>query len=278
MPRSSLLNATFPLLVAAILSAGCAHRPPTDPVLARGEELFLRTPTAAPKYVPTSRLACGNCHSHPGRVVWLVFNVAIAIILMELGIYKALEHTLGLYANIAVAWVGTLAADLVINKPLGLSPRHIEFKRAHLYDINPVGVGAMLIASLVSITAYADVLGDTARAMAPFIALGTALVVSPLIALATGGRFYIAREPSIPAADRSLTSPSVSVPVLSEQRTSMLPKFSIAASCFTITRSRAIRLVPCASVMPMIAGRSCGVRPTARASANSAESITGRWK
>ena len=30
-------------------------------------------------------------HSHPGRVVWLVFNVAIALLLMELGIYRALE-------------------------------------------------------------------------------------------------------------------------------------------------------------------------------------------
>jgi hypothetical protein len=28
-------------------------------------------------------------HSHPGRVVWLVFNVAIALLLMELGIYRA---------------------------------------------------------------------------------------------------------------------------------------------------------------------------------------------
>ncbi|MEN3951789.1 ATP-binding protein [Iodidimonas sp. SYSU 1G8] len=140
-------------------------------------------------------------HSHPGRVVWLVFNVAIAIILMELGIYKALEHTLGLYANIAVAWVGAIVADLIINKPLGLSPRHIEFKRAHLYDINPVGVGAMFVASVLSITAYADVFGDVARAMAPFIALGTALVVSPLIAFATGGRFYIARKPTTPLAD-----------------------------------------------------------------------------
>ncbi|MBI1182204.1 MAG: response regulator [Alphaproteobacteria bacterium] len=140
-------------------------------------------------------------HSHPGRVVWLVFNVAIAVILMELGIYKALEQTLGLYANIAVAWVGCLVADLAINKPLGLSPRHIEFKRAHLYDVNPVGVGAMAVASVLSIAAYADVMGDTARALAPFIALGTALVVSPLIALVTRGRFYIARQPLPTTAD-----------------------------------------------------------------------------
>ncbi|MFC3606823.1 hybrid sensor histidine kinase/response regulator [Stutzerimonas tarimensis] len=139
-------------------------------------------------------------HSHPGRVVWLVFNVAIALMLMELGVFEAIEQVLGLYANIAVAWIGALVADLVINKPLGLSPRHIEFKRAHLYDINPVGVGAMLIASLVSILAYAGMMGELAQAMSSAVALATAMVVAPLIAWWTGGRFYTARadEPEQP--------------------------------------------------------------------------------
>ena len=45
-------------------------------------------------------------HSHPGRVVWLVFNVAIALVLMELGIYTALEMILGLFSIVAVAWLG----------------------------------------------------------------------------------------------------------------------------------------------------------------------------
>ncbi len=80
-------------------------------------------------------------HSHPGRVVWLVFNVLLALLLMEIGIFRAIESILVIYANFAAGWLGALTADLVINKPLGFSPRHIEFKRAHLYDINPVGVG-----------------------------------------------------------------------------------------------------------------------------------------
>jgi signal transduction histidine kinase/purine-cytosine permease-like protein/ActR/RegA family two-component response regulator len=134
-------------------------------------------------------------HSHPGRVVWLVFNVAIALLLMELGIYRALEQTLGLYSIIAVAWVGALVADLVINKPLGLSPRGIEFKRAHLYDINPVGVGSMGLASVVALLAFSGVFGDVAQAMASFIALGVTLVASPAIAFATRGRYYLARRP-----------------------------------------------------------------------------------
>ncbi|WP_185984601.1 hybrid sensor histidine kinase/response regulator [Aureimonas mangrovi] len=134
-------------------------------------------------------------HSHPGRVVWLIFNVAIALLLMELGIYGALEATFGLFANFAVAWLGAIVADLVINKRLGLSPPGIEFKRAHLYDVNPVGVGAMGLASLLSLTAFAGAFGPVAQALSPFVALGTALVVSPLIAWRTGGRYYLARKP-----------------------------------------------------------------------------------
>jgi purine-cytosine permease-like protein len=90
-------------------------------------------------------------HSHPGRVVWLIFNVLIATLLMTLGVFRALEHVLGLYSNVAIAWIGALVADLVINKPLGLSPKGLEFKRAHLYDINPVGLGAMLCAITASL-------------------------------------------------------------------------------------------------------------------------------
>ena len=132
-------------------------------------------------------------HSHPGRVVWLVFNVAIALLLMELGVYRALEQTLGYYGIVAVAWLGALVADLVINKPLGLSPKHIEFKRAHLYDINPVGFGAMLLASVIGIISHAGFFGEIAAALSHFIALACALITAPLIAVATKGRYYIAR-------------------------------------------------------------------------------------
>jgi signal transduction histidine kinase/CheY-like chemotaxis protein len=132
-------------------------------------------------------------YSHPGRVVWLVFNVLIALLLMTLGVFEALEKVLGLYSNVAIAWVGALVADLVINRPLGLAPRKIEFKRAYLYDINPVGLGAMLCAAISGISAYTGVLGTVAQAFAPFISLMTALLSSPLLAWSTRGRYYSAR-------------------------------------------------------------------------------------
>ena len=133
-------------------------------------------------------------HSHPGRVVWVAFNTAIALMLMELDVFTVLGKVLGLYANLAISWLMAVVADLVVNKPLGLSPRGIEFRRAYLYDVNPVGVGAMGIASVVSIAAHLGAFGPLAQAFSALIALVTAFVASPTIAWATKGRYYLARR------------------------------------------------------------------------------------
>ncbi|MCS5945129.1 hypothetical protein LNP25_00165 [Klebsiella variicola subsp. variicola] len=76
-------------------------------------------------------------HRHPGRVVWLFFNVGIALLLMELGVYRVFEDILGIYAVAATSWLGSVVADLTLNKWLKLRPAEIEFRRAYLCDINP---------------------------------------------------------------------------------------------------------------------------------------------
>ena len=138
-------------------------------------------------------------HSHPGRVVWLIFNVVLALLLMEIGIIDAIEGVLIFYANVAAGWIGALAADLTVSKPLGLSPRGIEFKRAHLYDINPVGVGAMLLSIGASTLSLLGVLGQLPQAFAPAIGLAVAFVSAPAIALATRSRYYLARQSALRA-------------------------------------------------------------------------------
>ncbi len=134
-------------------------------------------------------------HSHPGRVVWMVFNVAIALMLMNLGVFGALEATLAFYSHVALAWIGAIVSDLVINKSFGLSPPHIEFRRAYLYDINPVGLGSMGGACVASFLAYSGLFGTTAMSLSSFIALFTAVILAPVIAYATRGQYYIARTP-----------------------------------------------------------------------------------
>jgi purine-cytosine permease-like protein len=134
-------------------------------------------------------------HWHPGRVVWLFLNVGIALFLMEFGVFGFLNTILGFYSNVAIAWIGAVVADLTINKPLlKLSPSYIEFKRAHLYTINPVGFGSMVIASVISVAAFFGVFGAVAQAFSPFLALLIAFVLSPIIAIITKGKYYIARE------------------------------------------------------------------------------------
>ncbi|MEK8031747.1 ATP-binding protein [Ideonella sp. DXS29W] len=132
-------------------------------------------------------------HSHPGRVVWMVFNLLIALMLMELDVFQALGGVLGLFANVAISWIMAVVADLVINKPLGFSPPGIEFRRAYLHDVNPVGVGATALASVLSVAAHLGAFGPLAQAFSAMIALVTAFVASPLIAWATRGRYYLAR-------------------------------------------------------------------------------------
>jgi len=134
-------------------------------------------------------------HSHPGRVVWLAFNVLIAVMLMAMGVFEALEQVLALYAHLAVAWVGAIFGDLVISKPLRLSPRDIEFRRAYLFDINPAGFGSMAVASAVSMLAHLGVFGETLRPASIGISLALSIILPPVIAWATQSRYFVARPP-----------------------------------------------------------------------------------
>ena len=114
--------------------------------------------------------------------------------LMEMNVFQALGDVLGLYSNIAIAWMMAVVADLVVNKPLGLSPPGIEFKRAHLYDINPVGVGAMALASVLSIAAHLGVFGPTGAGLLGGDRAGHGLRRRAADRLgARKGRYYIAR-------------------------------------------------------------------------------------
>ncbi|MDE1942870.1 MAG: response regulator [Betaproteobacteria bacterium] len=136
-------------------------------------------------------------HSHPGRVVWVIFNIVIALMLMELNLLQVMDRVLGLFSNIAVPWIMTVFTDLMINKPMGLSPRSVEFKRAYLYDINPVGFLTVTVTAFIAIIIYLGGLGERVQPFAILVSLLLPLILTPLIAWWTKGRFYIARPPDL---------------------------------------------------------------------------------
>ncbi len=167
-------------------------------------QVKINTTNAYAGSIASSNFFSRLTHRHPGRAVWLIFNTLIALLIMEAGIANAVSGILALYANFAVAWLGAVTADLVVNKPLGLSPEGIEFKRAHLYDINPVGVGAMGFSLLISTALFCGVLGPALRPFSPIAGLIATFIAAPTLAWATRGRFYLARPDTLPTGGESL--------------------------------------------------------------------------
>ncbi|WP_433781344.1 purine-cytosine permease family protein [Actinomycetospora sp. CA-101289] len=132
--------------------------------------------------------------TYPGRITFLFVNLGIALVLMEADMFSFLNGLLGFYSNCAIAWVVTVATDIGINKyVLGLSPKRPEFRRGMLHAWNPVGVGSFLAASLLSIAAYFGLLGEFLSSYSTIVAIVVALVLTPLIAVATRGRYYLRR-------------------------------------------------------------------------------------
>ncbi|MFD9263992.1 purine-cytosine permease family protein, partial [Streptomyces sp. NPDC059538] len=132
---------------------------------------------------------------YPGRMVFVLVNLAFALILMEADMFSFLGSILGFYSNCAIAWVVTVATDIGINKYLlKLSPLQPEFRRGMLHAVNPVGVVAFTAASGLSIAMYFHLLGDTLQPYSPVAAAVIAFVLTPLMAVVTKGRYYLRRS------------------------------------------------------------------------------------
>ncbi|MDR3662751.1 MAG: hypothetical protein P4L86_20610 [Mycobacterium sp.] len=131
---------------------------------------------------------------YPGRIVFLGVNLLIALVLMEANMFDFLSTILGFYANCGMAWIVVVASDIVFNKfLLKLSPMQPEFRRGMLYAFNPVGFGSMLLAAGLSVIAFFGGLGEAVRPYSPLVAIGLGLVLPPIIALATKGKYYLRR-------------------------------------------------------------------------------------
>lgn len=132
--------------------------------------------------------------TYPGRLVFLGVNLLIALVLMEANMFDFLNAILSFYANCGMAWVVVVATDIAINKYLlGLSPKVPEFRRGMIYDVNPVGFVSMILASGLSILAYFGVLGDTLSSYSILVAIVLGVVLPPVLAIATRGRWYLRR-------------------------------------------------------------------------------------
>lgn len=131
---------------------------------------------------------------YPGRTVFVIFNLAIALSLMLMDVFSLISFVLSLYANVVMAWFVTISADIVINKHLlRLSPLFPEFRRGMLHNWNPVGPVSVGLASVLSLLCFAGAFGPAMQPFSVLVAIGVAVLVTPLMAIATRGRYYLRR-------------------------------------------------------------------------------------
>jgi purine-cytosine permease-like protein len=131
---------------------------------------------------------------YPGRLVFVLVNLSFSLILMEANMFSFLNSVLSFYSNCAMAWVVTVATDIGVNKYLlKLSPKLPEFRRGMLYPVNPVGVVSFAASSALSIAVYFGLFGSALQPYSPIVAVAVAVVLTPLMAIVTRGRYYLRR-------------------------------------------------------------------------------------
>lgn len=129
--------------------------------------------------------------SYPGRTFFVFVNLAISLALMEFNMFSVLSFILGFYSNLAIAWIFTVAADIAINKwLLKVSPMYPEFRRGMIHNFNPVGLGSLTLSAVISVAMFFGAFGSTLKPCSALAAAIIAVVATPVIAVATKGKYY----------------------------------------------------------------------------------------
>ena len=131
----------------------------------------------------------------PGRRVWVVVTGVSAILLMLGDIVNHLEVVLTFQGVFLLSWAAVLVADaVVVKKILKIGPGYYEARQENLHKWNPVGVGALLISSILGTFAALGFMGTFLQSTAAFFAAILASIVTVLLAMMTKGKFYIKEE------------------------------------------------------------------------------------
>lgn len=133
-------------------------------------------------------------HFTPGRVFWVVVTAVAAVIAMLAGALDHLGPMLTFQGVFLFAWVALLAADLLVVKGLlKLGPTHIEHRRGHLFDWNPVGVVSLVVSSIIGSLMAFGMFGSFWASMSAFAAAVIAFILHIMMAVATKGKYYESR-------------------------------------------------------------------------------------
>lgn len=115
----------------------------------------------------------------------------MAIILMLGDVLNHIGSLLTFQGVFLLSWAAVLLSDaIVVKRMLKIGPRYFEHRQEYLYAWNPVGVGALIIASVVGSIAAFGYMGVFLQNIAAFFAAVLALILTVVLAAATKGKYY----------------------------------------------------------------------------------------
>ena len=139
------------------------------------------------------------------RLWWVIVTCILCVLILTADLYSKATVVLGIWGIVLVSWVGTVFADIVINRILlRLTPQEHYYSQEQLRNINPVGIVSLVSALVISLPLSFGVAGPFGASVAPLLAFAITLFVTPLMAFATGGR-YASAQHSISATKSPLT-------------------------------------------------------------------------
>ncbi|GAA0305373.1 purine-cytosine permease-like protein [Gracilibacillus halotolerans] len=139
----------------------------------------------------------------PGRRFWIVVTGVAAIGLMLGGIVDHLELAMTFQGVFLLTWATILVTDAIfVKRFLKIGPGYYEARQQYLYKWNPVGVGALLIASGLGTIAALGFMGEFLQSTAAFFAAILAAMLTFVLAIFTKGKYYVKKDVNdIPSED-----------------------------------------------------------------------------
>lgn len=134
-------------------------------------------------------------HFAPGRNFWVVVTAAAAVATMMFNVLRFIGPMLTFQGVFLFAWASSVVTDIyVVRRWLKLVPETFEHRRGYLRDWNPVGVTALIVASIVGCLFAFGLAGPFWAGVSAFVAGVIAAIIHTVLALATQGRYYQARQ------------------------------------------------------------------------------------
>ncbi|MDX3893693.1 hypothetical protein [Pusillimonas sp.] len=128
-----------------------------------------------------------------GRRFWTIVVLIAVVVLMVLDVLGNLTLFLEWNGIFLLAWVGCLVSDLlIVREALKIVEGPIEYRSSRLRKYNPVGIIALVTATLIGSLAWSFSGDSILRGLSGYIAFAVAAIVHAVLAAVTQGRYYFA--------------------------------------------------------------------------------------